>query len=293
MLYRFSKNTAFTPFSFSGANGILKVWDSEFLGGENNKNKEYPMTQIQGPAGFLHTDEGGSFGVPVVFVHSFAGSTAHWAAQLAHLRKTRRAVALDLRSHGQSDSPTRDDYAVESLAGDIAAVTDGLKLKRFVVVGHSMGGSASLAYAGAHPERAAGLVLVGTPGKIPAEQAQQVMSSLKSDYENVMASYWNKLLTNAQPQVLAQIQSERGRLPRAVSLSLIQAIFDFDPVPMLQRYRGPKLAVVTPDQDNPYDLHNLVPDLPHKVVIGTSHWLHMDRPEEFNHIFDEFLKEVR
>jgi pimeloyl-ACP methyl ester carboxylesterase len=238
-------------------------------------------------------DDGGGGGVPVVFVHSFAGSTAHWSAQLDRFRKSRRALALDLRGHGQSSRPVRDNYAVEALAGDIGAVADGLKLKRFVLVGHSMGGAASLAYAGAHPERVAGLVLVGTPGKIPAEQAQQVMSSLKSDYENVMAGYWKKLLTNAQPHVLAQIQSERERLPRAVSLSLIQAIFDYDPLPALQRYPGPKLAVITPDQDNPYDLHRLVADLHHQVVTGTSHWLHMDKPEEFNRILDAFLEEVR
>ncbi len=250
------------------------------------------MIQISGPAGFLHIDDGGTGGIPVVFVHSFAGSTAHWAAQLAHLRKTRRGVALDLRSHGQSASPTRDDYGVESLAEDIAAVADGLKLKSFVLVGHSMGGSASLAYVSAHPERVAGLVLVGTPGKIPAEQAQQVMASLKSDYENVMTGYWDKLLTNAQPGVLAQIQGDRKRLPRPVSLSLIQAIFDYDPMPALRRYRGPKLAVITPDQDNPYDLHRLAADLPHKIVSGTSHWLHMDKPEEFNRILDAFLKEA-
>ncbi len=250
------------------------------------------MAQISGPASYLHIEDGGTGGVPVVFVHSFAGSTAHWAAQLAYFRKTRRAVAFDLRSHGRSDSPARDEYAVEFLASDIAAVADGLKLKRFVLVGHSMGGAASLAYAGAHPDRVAGLVLVGTPGRIPAEQAQQVMASLKSDYENVMASYWNKLMTHARPQVLAQIQGERKRLSRAVSLSLIQAIFDYDSEPALRRYRGPKLAVITPDQDNPYDLHRFVDDLPHKVVTGTSHWLHMDKPEEFNRILDEFLKGI-
>lgn len=228
--------------------------------------------------------------MPVVFVHSFAGSVAHWKAQLAHLRKTRRALALDLRSHGLS-SPARDnDYAVGALADDIAAVVDELKLERFVLVGHSMGGSASLAYAGAHPARVAGLVLVGTPGKIPDEQVKQVMASLKSDYENVMAAYWNKLLTNAQPQVLAQIQSERERLPQAVSLGIIKALFDYDPAPALQLYHGPKLAVITPDNDVPQALHRLVTDLPYEAVAGTSHWLHMDKPEEFNRILDEFLE---
>jgi pimeloyl-ACP methyl ester carboxylesterase len=248
------------------------------------------MAQISGPAGFLHIDDGGSGGLPVVFVHSFAGSTAHWAAQLAHLRKTRRAVAFDLRGHGQSASPADDDYAVESLAGDIAAVADGHRLKQFVLVGHSLGGVVSLAYAGRHLTRIAELVLVGTPGKIPAEQGQQVMALLDSDYENVMADCWKKLLDNARPQVLAQIENERARLTRVVSLSLIQAVFNFDPLPALQRYHGPKLAVITPEQDNPHDLHRLAADLPHTVVTGTSHWLHMDKPAEFNRILDGFLE---
>jgi len=105
-----------------------------------------------------------------------------------------------------------------------------------------------------------------------------------------MAAYWNKLLTNAQPQVLAQIQSERERLPQAVSLGIIKALFDYDPAPALQLYHGPKLAVITPDNDVPQALHRLVTDLPYEAVAGTSHWLHMDKPEEFNRILDEFLE---
>ena len=78
-------------------------------------------------------------------------------------------VAVDLRGHGRSEAPAAGDYAVESLAADIAAVVDALGLGRFVLVGHSMGGAAALAYADAHPERVAGLVLVGTPGKSSPE----------------------------------------------------------------------------------------------------------------------------
>jgi pimeloyl-ACP methyl ester carboxylesterase len=70
---------------------------------------------VTGPAGRLRVDDGGPGGLPVVFVHSFAGTGAHWASQLAHLRPTRRAVALDLRGHGGSDAPPSGDYAVESL----------------------------------------------------------------------------------------------------------------------------------------------------------------------------------
>ena len=93
-------------------------------------------------------DDGGTGGPAVLFVHSLAGGAAHWEAQLEHLRGTRRAVAFDVRGHGGSDRPADGDYAIASLAGDVAAVADGLGLGPFVLVGHSMGGGVALSYAG-------------------------------------------------------------------------------------------------------------------------------------------------
>ena len=156
----------------------------------------------------LHVDDGGAGGMPVVFIHSFAGSSAHWSAQLTHLRHNRRAIALDLRGHGKSALPRDGDYAIVSLASDVAAVVDRLKLKRFVLVGHSMGGAVAIAYAGARPDRVAGLVLVGAPGKVPAGEAQQIIASIEADYDKVMRQYWDKLLTGAKRDVRAQIESE-------------------------------------------------------------------------------------
>ena len=147
---------------------------------------ETAISRIAGPAGSLHVDDGGWGGVPVVLLHSFAGSTRHWASQLDHLRDDRRAIAFDLRGHGESDAPSDGDYTAEALALDVAAVVDTLKLKRFVLVGHSMGGSAAIAYANAHPDRVAGLVLAGTPGRTPPEQAQQTIAAIEANYDTVM-----------------------------------------------------------------------------------------------------------
>ena len=248
--------------------------------------------RIAGPTGFLHFDDAGAGGVPVVFVHSYSGSAAHWSSQLRHLRSTRRAVALDLRGHGQSESPARDDYAVESLAGDIAAVVDGLGIERFVLVGHSLGGAVAIAYAGEHPEQTVGLLLVAAPGQVPADQANQIMTAMESDYEKVNESYWKQLLAGAQPQVLVQLRGEMASLPRQAALSILRATFQFDPLPALRAYRGPKLEVITPRGDTPHALHKLVPDLPHILVTGTSHWPHMDKPDEFNRIMDGFLTTI-
>lgn len=114
----------------------------------------------------LFVDDGGptsSTALPVVFVHSFGGNTTHWAAQLEHLRHTRRAIALDLRGSGKSGPPDDGDYSIEALARDVASVVDSLDLRRLVLVGHSQGATTALAYAGAHPERVAGLVLIDSP----------------------------------------------------------------------------------------------------------------------------------
>ena len=246
-------------------------------------------TEIRGSAGRLHVDDGGTGGIPVVFVHAYAGDAGQWAAQLEHLRPSRRAVAFDMRGHGRSEAPAQDDYSVASLSEDIAAVVDGLGTDRFVLVGHSMGGLAALTYAGRNPERVAGLVLVGTPGKVPAEQAQQVMAGLDSNYEMTMASYWSRLQTDAHPGVLEKLEAGRRVMPRERSMSLIRALFAHDPVAAISSYGGPKLAITTPTDTGPQALHTLVPDIGHKVVTGTSHWIQMDKPREFNQILDEFL----
>src|SRR5206468_12386469 len=121
-----------------------------------------------------HADDGGSGGVPVVFVHSAAGSTEHWSVQLRHLRRTRRAAALDLRGHGRSAPPRDGDYRINSLAADLKAALDHLGLPRAVLVGHSLGGVVCATFAGTHPDRVAGLFLLDPAGdgrKLPPEVA--------------------------------------------------------------------------------------------------------------------------
>lgn len=247
---------------------------------------------VIGPAGQLYVDDGGAGGVPVVFLHSFAGSTAHWANQLDHLRTTRRALAIDFRGHGRSAPPARGDWAVGSLAADVAAVADHLKLDRFVLVGHSLGGAVAIAYAASHPERVAGLLLVGTPGRTPPERARQIMASLDKDYDQTMNAYWAKLLERARPNVRMELERERERLDRNASRALIRATFDFDPLPPLARYRGPKLIVIPGDEDSADALHRQAPDVPSTRIANTSHWPHLDEPAAFDRVLDAFLADA-
>jgi pimeloyl-ACP methyl ester carboxylesterase len=246
-------------------------------------------SDIPGLAGRLRVDDGGRGGVPVVFVHAFAGNLSQWSAQLAHLRPGRRAIAFDLRGHGGSQPPRDRDYAIDSLAEDIGAVADGLALTHFVLVGHSLGGAAAIAFACARSDRVAGLVLVGAPGKVPDPQAREIMTAMRSDYEKTSASFMERLLGGARPKVREQVSADFESIPQDAALKIMEETFAYDPVSDLAEYSGPKVLITAAQTDSPNDLHHLRPDLPHHTIAGASHWVHMDKPEEFDRLLDEFL----
>jgi pimeloyl-ACP methyl ester carboxylesterase len=184
---------------------------------------------------------------------------------------------------------------MESMAGDVDAVANKIGLQKFILVGHSMGGTVAIAYAGLHPERVAGLVLVdtGDATQIPEGQKNQYIKALESDaYTDVMEGYFDQVLTGSAPGVREKIMEDIRNMPKETAVSLLKEVLRYDPLPALGRYHGPRLAVVTPLNDTSSSLHNLVSDFPHAVMTGTGHWIQLDKPEEFNRILEEFLYRV-
>jgi pimeloyl-ACP methyl ester carboxylesterase len=249
--------------------------------------------RIAGPAGKIHIDDGGA-GDPVLFVPSLAGSVGQWADQLAHVRKTRRGIALDLRGQGLSDAPKDGKYDLASVAGDIGAVADALAIQRFALVGHSMGAGVALSYAGAHPERVSHLLLadpIGDGTRTPDAEVRPFLEALDSPaYTETIEGYWSSI-AGSDGAVLERLLRDLRHTPRETMIRSLHAVMAFDPKPALARYRGPTLAVITPSNDFDYSLHKIGGGLPHRVISGTGHWLQIDKPGEFNRILDRFLAE--
>lgn len=251
---------------------------------------------VAGPVGALHVDDGGPAQptglLRAVLVHSMAGNTAQWSAQLGHLRRTRRAVALDLRGHGRSDPPKNGDYSLTGMAADIGAVVEKLNLGKIVLVGHSIGGGVALTYAGAHPDRIAGLLLLDpiADGKqISPAQAQPLLDGLNADYDTTITEYW-KGIAGPDDAIRQRLLEDLRATPRETVVRAFREVLRFDPDPWLARYQGPILSVVTPYNDQLFSLHRLGKGFPHQVVQGTGHWIQLDKPDEFNCILDKFLE---
>jgi pimeloyl-ACP methyl ester carboxylesterase len=247
---------------------------------------------VDGQAGRLRVSDGGSGGTPVLFVHSLAGNRQQWSNQLAHLRGNRRAVAFDLRGHGESDRPSGADYSLEGAAADIETVANRLGLDRFILVGHSFGGGAVATYAGAHPERVAGLFFVDPIGdqRSARTQVDMLVQMLQSPaYQSAAMMYYEAILVNATPDVRGQVLAALGQTSQEALVKAFASIVEFDPTEALQPYSGPMFNVISDLNEFPASLHNIIPNLPTERMAGTSHWLHMDRPEEFNSHLDVFL----
>jgi len=251
------------------------------------------VRMVAGPAGALSVDEGGKGAPAVLFVHSLAGRAAHWTAALEHCRPHRRAVAFDQRGHGRS-APLEGhaDVSIETLADDVRAVADACGLRKFVLVGHSLGGGVALAFAGAYPDRVERLLLldpIGDGTQMPAAELRPFLDQLDSPaYLATIESYW-RTIAGPDAAVRERLLDDLRVTPRATVVAGFHATMRFDPTPALLRYRGPTLAVVTPANDAPFSLHQ-VGRLPHRVVEGTGHWIQLERPAEFARLLDTFLE---
>jgi pimeloyl-ACP methyl ester carboxylesterase len=103
-------------------------------------------------------------GEPVVLIHgAFSSADMNWRlpGTIKVLAAHYQVIALDVRGHGHSDKPAREeDYGVE-MAEDVIRLLDHLKIDKAHIVGYSMGGMIAMKLVTKHPERARSLTLGG------------------------------------------------------------------------------------------------------------------------------------
>jgi 3-oxoadipate enol-lactonase len=119
----------------------------------------------------LAYEEHGS-GFPMIFIHGYPLNRSTWKPLVPFMQKSVRMILVDLR--GLGESPVVEGvYSMSAMAEDIHALMDRLGIAKACLVGHSMGGYVSMAFARAYPERLAGLGLVATHAKADSPEVRQ------------------------------------------------------------------------------------------------------------------------
>jgi pimeloyl-ACP methyl ester carboxylesterase len=119
------------------------------------------VSSITTDQGIVHYEVYGR-GKPVILLHGWLGSWGLWQETMSFLGRYYRTYALDFWGFGESGKK-RETYAVQDFVSLVDQFMEQLGIVRAPLVGHSMGGTVSLAVAIRYPERVSKVVVVGSP----------------------------------------------------------------------------------------------------------------------------------
>jgi 3-oxoadipate enol-lactonase len=231
--------------------------------------------------------ESGSGEPALLFLHYWGGSARTWNAVISELSKNVRCIAYDQRGWGQSDAPEQR-YSIRDLAQDARHIVEALRLRRYVLVGHSMGGKVAQFLASQRPPGLVGLVLVApatpTPQDIP-EPAKQAQLHAYDSRENALQAL--AFLTAHPPSDTLREQILRDNFAASSSqakLAWPTSSANEDISGVVGNIAVPTL-ILAGDQDrqDPLEQHRceVLPRIPGatiKVIRDSGHLIPIDQP---------------
>ena len=229
----------------------------------------------------------------LVFVHGWTCNADFWAPQMKDFGSL-HLIAVDLAGHGKSDKP-HVPYTMDYLARSIEAVLTDANVKRAVLVGHSMGTPVIRQFYRVFPDRTGGLVIVDGALRMQfsEEDKNKFIAPLKADYKTVAPNVVEGILGPLKdPNMRTEIKTAMLSTPDYVAISAMDSMFDAklystDPI------KVPVLAVLAkspfwgPDTETFY--RSLAPNLEFVMWDGVSHFLMMEKPQEFDQVVQSYL----
>lgn len=258
----------------------------------------------------LYYEQVGS-GIPVVFVHEFAGDVRSYEMQMRYFGQRYRCIAFNARGYPPSEVPDNGAlYSQERARDDIRAVLDALTIDKAHIVGLSMGGFAALHFGFAYPDRARSLVIAGCGyGAAPDQRAQfaaeaeaaakqfeqagmakaaegYALGPTRVQFQNKDPRGWQEFADQlATHSTEGAARTMRGVQARRPSL--------FDLVDQMQTINTPTL-IMTGDEDWPclepaLLMKRTIPTAALIVMPNAGHTINLEDPVAFNgHIADFF-----
>ena len=251
---------------------------------------------IAGPQGRLATyDLKAGNGLPILFAHGDCSRASTWNRVMQLTVDGREVVAFDFRGHGASAPAADADYGYDGRAADIGAVADAFALKRFVLVAHSGGSGAALAYAAGHADRVAGILLVDPatdPRALPKEFRDGFVRDLAGPNGGDVLSAYYTSIAGSNADVRKQVLADAALVDPAARAGVGKALAEWDPEPTLDAYHGPVFVLATEANDNAAALFRLRSGIGHQIVAGSGHWVMLDKPEAVAEAVNIFVSSI-
>jgi len=268
------------------------------------------MPQITVRTGVILNYEITGSGEPLLLAMGTSGSIPLWGEVVPRLSQTHQVIAFDNRGLGGSDRGAAP-ITVPALAEDASALLEALEIPRAHVLGWSLGSAIFQEMALAHPEQVASAVLYGTWGRCDGFQ-RAVLSAFRAPYvhrdmESALAvsglAFSPQLLDH--PDFASMLEPMLPAFPQnesqmQVTVEQWDADLAHDTLDRLGGITAPTLVIVG-EQDlltPPWQAKKVADAIPgarFELVTGpgSSHGMHIERPEEFTKFVADFLGEQR
>ena len=239
-------------------------------------------------------------GTPLVLVHGFLGSSDMWSPQIKFFKDNFRVIAPALPGFGKSNAIDSCD-SIKCMAKAILNLLEKKEIKNFNLLGHSMGGMIVQEMTKLVGEKILKLICYGTGprGDIPGrfETIDQSREKLKINGLEVTANRIAKTwFIDEDKAKYFHLCNEAGKQTsiEATDNGLI-AMKNWNGVENLKNIKNETL-IVWGNQDKAYNfnqvetLNNNIPNSELKIIDECSHNVHLEKPDKFNIIVEEFLK---
>jgi esterase len=260
-------------------------------------NKEFSM--------LLHTHCSGqpdSTKPPLVLIHGLFGSYENLGVIARSLSEQYQVINIDVRNHGQSGHSDQMSYAL--MVQDLAQTLDELHIASAALLGHSMGGKLAMAFALQYPQRVSKLIVADIAPVAYAPRHNAIFTGLVAIDLATLTSR-----TEADKQLSAYIAEPGVRqfLLKSLVKSDQRFHWRFNLQALKQHYNaligapqidgcynGPTLFIKGGNSDYILPEHKagimqLFPQAQAKIIQGTGHWLHAEKPAAFTKLVQDFL----
>lgn len=244
-------------------------------------------------------DEFGDGEITVVLLHGMACSRSHMYPLAEHLGGRYHCVVLDQRGHGDSDKPPTG-YTMAEFHADLDALFEELHLDRPILVGHSFGGSISLAYAHAHPDRIRALVMLDsgmrTNQTINADLGPFYRQLREGDYAATLDGFVRARLVDPVDgeAFAARIAAEMATVPVHVFLAMSESVQELRSMETAVEFETVPALHIASCQHFVDEIaaEQLPPNWQRGRVVGAGHFIQLVAPEQVHPMVDRFFELV-
>lgn len=254
-----------------------------------------------------YVERGTPGGIPILFVHGFPFNLEMWEPQMRALPNHFRAIAYDIRGHGQSDVGD-GQYSIEFFVDDLIALLDHLVVSKTIICGLSMGGYIALRAIERHPDRFNGIVLCDTKSEPDSNESKVKravsLKSLKTNgiqqfadgfVKSVLAETTLRSNQSVVQKVKAMIEANS---PIGIGGTILALACRTDTTATLSKLSIPTLLLcgehdaLTPPGDAEF-MHQRIKGSELHIIPDAAHLSNMENPTFFSDKLVSFLKTMQ